>query len=104
MRAWQHVSHSEPCPICTKTDWCSLSADGAWALCRRVNNGAGIHKVDKAGAEYWLYRLHAHVSSQPHALELPSQHHVERADTLTLDLVYRALLAALPLSSAHRQA
>jgi hypothetical protein len=63
--------------------------------------------VDKAGAEYWLYCLDNHSPCRQPIIELPSQpchERIERADLTTLDCVYRALLTALPLSSAHRQA
>ena len=107
MRIWRHVSPNHPCPICGKSDWCSLSIDGTWALCRRIDTGAGIHKVDKTGADYWLYRLDGPTPSRQPIVELPSQpcrERVERADPATLDRVYRALLIALPLSLTHRQA
>jgi hypothetical protein len=106
MRTWHDVSHREPCRICDKPDWCSFSADGTWALCRRLDTGEGIHKVDKSGADYWLYRMDGHTSRQS-IIELPSQPcraRIERADPATLNRIYRALLAALPLSSTHRQA
>jgi hypothetical protein len=59
--------------------------------------------VDKAGAEYWLYRLDGHVPYRHSTNELPSQPCIERAEPSVLAQVYRALLAALPLSSMHRQ-
>ena len=102
--AWSTVSRTTPCTICGKSDWCTVSADGAWALCRRVENGTGLHRLDKTGADYWLYRLDEHVPYRPSTSEPPSQSRVERADPRTLDRVYRALLAVLPLTSAHRQA
>lgn len=104
MRTWHHVSHRDPCAICGRHDWCAVSADGAWALCRRVDNGAGVRRVDRAGADYWLYRLDGHALCRQSRIELPSQPRIERADPVTMDRVYRALLAALPLSSTHRQA
>jgi len=78
--------------------------DGALALCRRVDTGAGLHKVDKAGADFWLYRLNSRSTYGQSLIELPSQPQAERADPATLDRTYRALLASLPLSSTHRQA
>jgi hypothetical protein len=60
--------------------------------------------VDKAGADYWLYRLDGHLPYPQPMIELPTQPHVERAEPALLDQVYRAFLAALPLSSIHRQA
>jgi hypothetical protein len=104
MSIWRRVSPSHPCPICSKCDWCAISTDGVWAICRRVDTGAGSHKVDKAGADYWLYRLDGHSPCRYPMSGLPSQLYPERADPATLDRVYRALLAALPLSSTHRQA
>src|SRR5262249_6245189 len=89
-----------------KPDWCSFSADGTWALCRRLDTGAGIHKVDKIGADYWLYRLDGPILSRQPIIELPSQpcrKRIERANPATLDRVYRALLTALLLSLTHRQ-
>ena len=57
MQTWHDVSRHTPCPICGKPDWCRVSTDGTWAICRRANTGSGLHKRDKGGAEYWLYRL-----------------------------------------------
>jgi hypothetical protein len=107
MRDWQTVSQRHPCPICEKADWCSVRTDGTWAICRRVDTGAGLHKVDKAGAEYWLYPLDGHTPSRQSIIELSSQpgrERIECADPATLDHVYRAVLTALPLSPTHRQA
>ena len=72
MRHWHTVSHHTPCLICGKPDWCRVSIDGTRALCRRVDTGAGSHKVDKAGAEYWLYRLDDHARGRQPSLERPS--------------------------------
>lgn len=104
MRAWHQVTSREPCTVCGKPDWCAVSADGAWAICRRVDTGTGLQKVDKAGAAYWLYRLNGHTSAHAASVEWPSISQVERAKPATLDHVYRALLAALPLVPSHRQA
>src|SRR5438093_3676566 len=104
MKSWHHVSPSAPCAICGKADWCARSVDGAWALCRRVNNGTGLHRVDKSGGEFWLHRVGAHTLRGELTDKLPAQPHVECADPATLDRVYRALLGALALSASHRQA
>lgn len=45
------VSRKSPCPICGKPDWCTISADGAIAVCMRVEshrmakNGGFIHRI-----------------------------------------------------------
>jgi hypothetical protein len=57
MTPWREVSRREPCPLCGKCSWCSRSADGVWVACRRLDTGEGIHRVDKAGIDYWLYHL-----------------------------------------------
>lgn len=103
-RLWATVSRQHPCPMCGRPDWCSISADGVWALCRRVDTGAGIHRTDKSGADYWLYRLDGQSPCRQLTREPPSPSLPERADPATLDRVYRALLAWLPLSATHRQA
>ena len=57
MQTWHDVSRHTPCSICGKPNWCRVSTDGAWAICRRVDSGGGIRKQDKGGSEYWLYRF-----------------------------------------------
>lgn len=46
------VKAGNPCPICKKTDWCGVSADGVWAVCMRVEGGL---KQCKNGG--YLHRL-----------------------------------------------
>jgi hypothetical protein len=102
--AWHEVTGLSPCPICGKPDWCARSADGAWAICRRVEVAGGKPKLDKAGAAYWVYRLDGHAARDAPARALPATPAPARADPATLDRVYRALLAALALHAPHRQA
>lgn len=33
---WHNVSKNEPCPICQKPDWCTVSNDGMMCVCKRV--------------------------------------------------------------------
>jgi hypothetical protein len=91
--------------VCGKPDWCSLSADGAVVLCRRVADG-GVRRVDRMGIEYWVHHLapadpavgrHAPPPSGDGAPPLP----IEAAPPDVLDRAYRAALGALALSDAH---
>jgi hypothetical protein len=99
---WQRVNRKEPCPICGKPDWCRVSNDGQWAICRRLDTGEGHRKVDKIGIEYWVYRL----KDGPTPVQLPpmppSRTSAERATDEVLDEVYRTLLQSLSLSTQHR--
>ena len=103
--AWRHVSVDNPCLVCGKTDWCSLSADGAVALCRRVAEG-GSRRVDRAGGEYWVHRLApadpaVARHTPPPSGDGPSPLPIEAAAPDVLDRAYRAALGALALSDAH---
>lgn len=100
---WKEVSRSHPCPICAHPHWCSFSTDGAWAICRRVDTGAGRHKLDRAGADYWVYALAAGAAARGEARAEPESGGAARADGTTLDRIYTALLASLRLSAAHRE-
>ncbi len=98
---WYEVNRSDPCPICGRTDWCRQNS--TWIVCRRVDNGQGIHRLDKSGADYWLYKRDGAIG--PVAVDaLPDiqQSEPERADDKTLYMVYTSLLRALSLSDAHR--
>jgi hypothetical protein len=98
---WNRVSRSRRCPICGKADWCSVSADGRFVACRRVEQGAHKIKQDKDGAPYYLHRLDGTTSTTapPPSSSGPAP---ARAETATLHAVYSALLARLSLSAAHR--
>jgi Domain of unknown function (DUF3854) len=102
MTLWRRVTRTQRCPICDHSDWCSLTEDGDWAICRRMDTGEGLHKVDKAGGDYWLYRLaaRARVPRLQHP-EPPAQPIQVRASDDVLDPVYRTLLASLSLSGPH---
>lgn len=39
VRGWRRVSQREPCAICRKPDWCTVTADGGLACCMRVESG-----------------------------------------------------------------
>tara|TARA_R110002012_G_scaffold158753_2_gene320287 strand:+ start:397 stop:1200 length:804 start_codon:yes stop_codon:yes gene_type:complete len=40
MSNWKRVSANLPCPVCKKTDWCSVSADKSAVICPRVEQGS----------------------------------------------------------------
>lgn len=48
---WIRVSRVTPCPICSKFKWCSISEDGAVAICMRLEspkpcrNGGWLHRL-----------------------------------------------------------
>jgi hypothetical protein len=102
-KAWRPVSRTEPCRYCGKSDWCRVRVDGTWVLCRRVDTGEGVQKTDKAGAEYWLYRLESPSAGARPFDEPPPFGHPTGAQPATLDRVYRALLSLLPLTPRHRE-
>ncbi|MEW6425508.1 MAG: AAA family ATPase [Bacillota bacterium] len=98
--AWIETSKKNPCPICGKTGWCSVTDDGAAVFCHRVNNGAGKHIICKDGGEGWLYRL----NGEPMEINPPpEQPKVARAADGVLHKVYTELLKNLELSAKHRE-
>ena len=83
MSTWHDVSHREPCRICDKPDWCRFSADGTWALCRRLDTGAGIHKVGQDRSRLLALPPGRPSPSRQPIIELSSQPYrecIERAD------------------------
>jgi Domain of unknown function (DUF3854) len=99
---WRHVSRRAPCPVCGKPDWCGVSTDEAWVICRRLDTGEGQQKIDKAGGMYWLYRRHGHPPAPSPCVEIPVSPEPVRASPERLDHIYRALLGQLSLSAQHR--
>ncbi len=99
---WQHVSKDNPCPICGKPDWCSVSEDGTLATCRRIEAGCWKSKMDKAGVPVYLHRL---VATRPHPPlpPRPPGPEIPRAKAELLNRAYSALLATLPLLHVHRE-
>jgi hypothetical protein len=89
--------------VCGKGDWCSRSSDGVWTACRRVDTGHGLHRVDKAGVDYWLYSAGGLSYTDRPTADSPTARPPDRAPHDTLDAVYRAFLASLPLAPRHRQ-
>jgi len=108
MSSFKNVTRQNPCPICGKPDWCSISTDGVWAVCRRIDTGEGLHRIDKSGGDYWLYRMDGKAFDKSNEdeysiQEIPEDSKPVCADPDTLDKVYRALLQELGLSAAHKE-
>jgi hypothetical protein len=106
---WAGVTPDQPCAICGRPDWCSRTADGRLAVCRRsphsATHGAGDRRVDRSGGDYWLYRLGPALPppGPPPSFTL-ADGKGERADADVLHQVYTAFLEALALTYEHRVA
>jgi hypothetical protein len=84
------------------TSWCSRSADGGQVICRRLGTD-GVHRVDKAGIDYWLYRMNENLQPYHIAPEISVPRLRPLAPPDTLHQVYQALLGMLPLEQRHYQ-
>lgn len=90
------VTRREPCPICQKSNWCSVSADRAFAICmrapseREAKNGGFIHILDES----------MRGQARPAPIEV-TQH--QRADIGVRDETNQHLLAALNLRPRDRK-
>ncbi len=62
--SFTRVSKSHPCPVCKKSDWCRVFADG-WVECMRVQSD----KPAKSGG--WMWRLQG--AATPHPDPLPGR-------------------------------
>jgi hypothetical protein len=104
MKTFVDVSIKNPCRICKKTDWCSVSPDGNVLLCRRIPNEN--EKIDKNGSPYWLWRKSNKPSgwrSQPVKPAIAAGRPPELGDPEELHSVYSALLDTLSLEPNHHQ-
>jgi hypothetical protein len=105
-RAWEQayrsVSRREPCRMCGKPDWCAVRLNDSVPLCRRVAEG-GVHRVDKAGVDYWVHGPDGTPPRHPSAAEPRPRAEAVRADPDTLHEAYGTLLDRLALTSPHRQ-
>jgi hypothetical protein len=102
---WVRVNKANPCPICKKTTWCSVSADGTTASCKREQNGSYKTKQDKNGSPFYLHRLKdgpRPVSNNPP--RRPAGPAPKLADVDTLHEIYSAFLAKLQLWPKHCEA
>ncbi|HKX33310.1 MAG TPA: MobF family relaxase [Blastocatellia bacterium] len=85
------VKRKSPCPICNKPDWCSVAADGAFAICMRVpsdheaKNGGYVHILDGTSRSWELQAVSVEVKQY------------KRADIDLLHEINQQLLGALTL-------
>lgn len=89
------VTRREPCPICQKPTWCSVSADRAFAICmrapaeREAKNGGFIHILDES------------MRGQARPVPVEVKQH-QRADVSIRDEMNRHLLRDLKLRPRDR--
>ena len=102
MSSWVRVSGEAPCGTCGKTDWCSTSRDGSFAICRRHDDGSGRAKIDRNGGEYWVYRRAAATDEARAPWPVtPARSSVVPAPA-RVHQVYASILAVLKLDPADR--
>lgn len=101
MNGFKEVSKTDRCPICGKSDWCSVSRDGTVICCRRDYGSGGIPKNDRSGTPYWLHFKNepAANSAPPHSKEKDRP----RANADVLNEVYKELLREFSLHDPHRR-
>lgn len=49
---WHRVTHRSPCPVCERPDWCTVSADGRFVHCMRVES----ERAACGDAGGWIHR------------------------------------------------
>ena len=60
------VGKQRPCPVCHKTDWCMVAADGTAAICPRVPSNRPL------GEAGYLHKLAETAKAQPFHVERPA--------------------------------
>ena len=103
MSSWTRVTTQSPCAVCGKSDWCSYSVDRTFAICRRRDDGTGRPKVDRGGAEYWVYRVGEPIASATTWTPAPKPP-ASRLEPFRLHQIYASVLESLPLVAADRRA
>lgn len=64
---WKRVNSQNPCPICGKTNWCLIAADGSAAICPRTEEGS-VRDLGDAG---YLHRIGPSGDFKPREIRLP---------------------------------
>ncbi|OUL36570.1 hypothetical protein BV372_06860 [Nostoc sp. T09] len=55
---WAEVTKQNPCPLCGKPDWCSVSANSEAVLCRRTDSSpSGWKQIKTSKDDYPIYAL-----------------------------------------------
>jgi len=96
------VSRKQPCPVCGKPDWCSLSRDGEIAICMRVASG---HETQNGGHLHQLAAAPRPRRAAPSPMPISSPATMPtRASVDHINAIYRVMLREhLRLSDAHRE-
>lgn len=97
---FKSASNQNPCPRCGRKKWCSEKLDGSAVFCR--HDDTGIHKVDKTGADYWIFPSNGELYTQKNEIDPPPLY-IKRASPEILDSVYVQLLLSLPLDDGHKE-
>ncbi len=99
------VSIRNPCPICGRTNHCTLTRDGELAMCRHndvaPDGTPGKPRNGKLGMQ-WHYRLQPDHPTQAPRIDSPPTREVAPVDVRSE--VYNALLDRLDLADDHRHA
>jgi len=87
MTAWLRVNRHRRCPICDKTDWCLIAADGSAAICPRIESNR------RAGEAGYLHILKEHTNwkLQPRRISL----NLETQDHTALAVNYQQIASEL---------
>lgn len=120
--AFNNVSTTDPCPICGKPDYCSITADKQIVCCRRyTGHPGGEQRYDKNGNPFWFYdfrdksKTNLFFSNIARVINLPDKFlsgnnksspgsdSVEPLPPDQIHNVYTFILSQLTLSDIHRQ-
>lgn len=85
---WYEVNKSNPCPICGKTGWCMISADGTKAACERMTNDKNEGKINGAS----IFILDGSKKKIKKIQSYKEQKNFSVLDNVRLNKVYQAIL------------
>lgn len=124
MGTFRDVSKSEPCPICGKTDWCTIMKPSQELypgqelyICRRVQqstitaNGVEYRFIKELSDGSSLYGIKTNIPIKKnldtyiriHSSKEQNTNYPNLKDNELLDKIYRSFLNLLTLSSNHTQ-